>query len=330
MGNKKKIDYVYILGASHSGSTLLALLLNAHPDVTTMGESAPSNIGDIDTYRCSCGKIFNECLFWKRVAARMRADHPDFSLDNFGTKFELPSNPVIHHFLRFEHRGLLFESLRDTVLHLSPHWTQSQRNIMARCYDLASAVLAESGRHIFVDSSKLAHRLKFLARIPEFNIKAIHLVRDGRAVALTYMRPNEFADSKEPALRKGGRGMEGAATADAMPMKQAANEWRRCLRSAEHVLAGLEKSQWIRVYYDELCNDTEGTLDKIYNFIGTNSGSAVADLGSVERHILGNGMRLNTEINVSLDERWKSVLTEGELRIFDREASKVNRRYGYA
>ena len=330
MGNKKKIDYVYILGASHSGSTLLALLLNAHPDVTTMGESAPSNIGDIDTYRCSCGKIFNECLFWKSVTGRMREDHPDFSLDNFGTRFELPLNPVIHHFLRFEHRRVLFESLRDTVLHLSPHWRQSQRNIMARCYDLASAVLAESGGRIFIDSSKLAHRLKFLLLIPELNIKVIHLVRDGRAVALTYMRPDEFADSKEPALRKGGRGMEGAATADALPMKQAANEWCCCLRSAEYVLAGLEKSQWIQVHYEELCNDIEGTLGRLYNFLGANSGSTVADLHSVEHHILGNGMRLNTTFNVSLDERWKSVLTEGELHIFDREASKVNRRYGYA
>ncbi len=330
MSNKKKINYVYILGASHSGTTLLALLLNSHPDITTIGESAPSNIGDISTYRCSCGKIFNECLFWKRVTKRMRADHSDFSLDNFGTKFELPSNPFIHRFLGFEHRGILFESLRDAVLHLSPHWRQSQRNIMARCYDLASVVLAESGGCIFVDSSKLAHRLKFLARIPELDVKVIHLLRDGRAVALTYMRPNEFADSKEPALRRGGRGMEGAATADAMPMKQAANEWCRCLRSAEYVLAGLEKSQWIRVHYEELCNDNEGTLGKLYDFVGANSGNTVADLHSVERHILGNGMRLNTKVNVSLDDRWKSVLTEGELRIFDREAGRVNRRYGYA
>jgi len=259
----------------------------------------------------------------------MRKAHPDFGLNNFGTRFELPSNPVIHHFLGIEHRGVFLESFRGTVLRLSPHWRQTQRTILARCYDLASAVLAESGGRIFVDSSKLAHRLKFLLLTPQLNIKVIHLVRDGRAVALTYMRPDEFASSEEHAFRIAGQCLEETATTYVMPMKQAADEWYRCLRSAEYVLGYIEKSQWIQVHYEALCNNTEGTLERLYDFLGVNFGSSVADFRSVEHHVLGNGMRLDKTSKVYLDERWKSVLTEEELRIFDRKAGKTNRRYGY-
>ena len=330
MGVKRKIDYVYILGASHSGTTLLAMLLNAHPDITTIGESSPGRIGDSDTYLCSCGALIKDCSFWRRVVERMREDHPDFSLNKFGTRFEFPLNPVVNRFLGFEHRGFLCEFLRDTFLRFFPHWKEAQRHIMNRCCALASAVLAESGGRIFVDSSKVAHRLKFLLRIPELNVKVVHLVRDGKAVALTYMRQDEFADSEEPFLRRGGRGMEGKATAASLSMKRAANEWCRCLRSAEHVIAGLEKPQWIQVHYEELCGDTEGTLARVFKFLGLDPGKRAKDFRTVENHVVGNGMRLDTTSKITLDERWRSVLTDQDLRIFDREAGRMNRRYGYS
>jgi len=329
MDMRPNIDYVYLLGASHSGSTLLAMLLNAHPDITTIGETAPGKMGDINTYRCSCGELIKGCSFWKSVVGRMREKHPGFSLDDFGTKFECPSHPVVNRFLGFEHRGILFECLRDAALKLSPRWQQAQRTIMDRCHSLVSAVLYESGSRVFVDSSKLAHRLKFLLRIPEFNIKVIHLVRDGRAVALTYMKQDEFADSKEPDLRRGGRGMYEQATAASLPMKKAADEWHRCLRSARHVLAGLEKSQWIQVRYEDLCKDTENTLGRLFEFLGLDPSRCARDFRRVQHHVVGNGMRLDTASKISLDERWRSVLTEEELRIFDSVVGEMNRRYGY-
>jgi hypothetical protein len=305
------------------------MLLNAHPEVTTVGETSPGKMGDINTYRCSCGELIKECSFWKSVTRRMRNKHPGFSLDDFGTSFKFPSNRVVDRFLNFEHRGVFLECVRDTVLRLSSRWKEAQRNIMARCYDLVSAVLTESGGHVFVDSSKIAHRLKFLLRIREFNIKVIHLVRDGRAVALTYMRQDEFADAKEPALRRGGHGMEGEATAASLPMKKAASEWRRCLQSAENVLRGLDRSQWIEVHYEELCKDTENTLRRVFEFLDLDTEKHIRDFRSVEHHVVGNGMRLDTTSTISLDERWREELTEQDLRIFDREAGEINRHYGY-
>jgi hypothetical protein len=326
---RPSIDYVYILGASHSGSTLLAMLLNAHPDVTTIGETSPGRMGDIDTYRCSCGKLIEDCPFWTNVVSRMRTQHADFSLQDFGTGFEFPESRMINRVLHFEHRGKGLEMLRNAVLSLSPGWRKRRREIASRCYDLASAALAESGGRILVDSSKLAHRLKFLLHIPEFNIKVLHLIRDGRAVALTYMRQDEFADSTSPTLRRGGRGMAAKATAASLSMTVAAREWRRCLQSAEHVLANVNRSQWMQVHYEELSGDPEGTLRRLHGFLGTDPARAVTSFRDVEHHVIGNGMRLDSTSAISLDERWKSVLTDDELSAFSREAGEVNRRYGY-
>jgi hypothetical protein len=329
MDPRPSIDYAYILGASHSGSTLLAMLLNAHPEVTTIGETSPGRMGNVDTYRCSCGALIRKCPFWTNVTNRMRVKHPDFRLDNFGTSFEFPANRVVNRLLHCEHRGALLEFLRDAALGLFPQWQKARREIATRCYDLASVVLAESGGRLLVDSSKLAHRLKFLLRVPAFNLKVIHLVRDGRAVALTYMRQDEFADSREPALRRGGRGMAALATADSLPMAQAAREWRRCLQAAEHVLAGLGQSRWIQVRYEELCHDPEGTLHRIHAFLGTDPARMAVRFREVENHVIGNGMRLDDTSRIALDERWRSVLTEQERTVFEREAGEMNRRYGY-
>ena len=61
----------YILAASHSGSTLLAMLLASHPDVCTTGELKAQSLGDPDKYRCSCGALIRQCEFWNDIAARM-------------------------------------------------------------------------------------------------------------------------------------------------------------------------------------------------------------------------------------------------------------------
>lgn len=329
MDVKPIIDYVYILGASHSGSTLLAMLLNAHPEITTIGETAPGRMGDMDTYRCSCGRPIKECPFWTNVVGRMQKRHPDFGLDHFGTQFAYPANRVVNRLLHFEHRGVVLESLRDTALRLSRGWQKTRREIEARSYDLASAVLAESGGRILIDSSKLAHRLKFLLRIPEFNVKVIHLVRDGRAVALTYMKQDDFADSSEPALRRGGRGMSAQATAHSLPMARAAFEWLRCLKAAEHVLAGLDRSQWMQVHYEQLCTNPDTALSRLFAFLGVDPNRHLRDFRSVENHIVGNGMRLDTTSEIRLDERWRNVLSEEDRETFGRVAGRMNCRYGY-
>jgi hypothetical protein len=112
-------------------------------------------------------------------------------------------------------------------------------------------------------------------------------------------------------------------------MAQATHQWRRCNEEAENVLRRIDKSQWIQVRYEELCKDTEKTLMRLFEFLGLDPDKRARDFRTVEHHIVGNGMRLDTTSRISLDERWRSVLTEGDLRIFACVVGKMNQRYGY-
>jgi len=328
MTEPRKTPYTFLLAASHSGSTLLAMLLNAHPDVASVGELTSGAFRNLNGYRCSCRRPLVSCPFWLAITTRMRTAFPEFNLSDFGVRLELSSPRWVGRLLRIEHRGRLLESIRDAALGLSSTWRRHFRRTAALCETLAREVLAQSGARVIVDSSKLAHRLKFVLRMPNLDVKVIHLVRDGRAVALTYMDADTFADASDPALRRGGRGLEGPASQPRLPMTEAATEWLRSMQSAEHVLAGLRPEQWMRVRYEDLCTNPVETLAGIYKFLGVDPSRAAAVFRSVEHHIVGNGMRLDSTSEITLDDRWTRALGADDLADFDRVAGDVNRRYG--
>ena len=317
----------YILAASHSGSTLLALLLNAHPEVCTAGELKITSLGDLSCYRCSCGSLIRECGFWERVRAGMARRGFDFDLDRPGTHFASVKSTYAQRLLRPLHRGWMLESLRDTGLALSMSWRRSLPDVQARNAALAETVCEIYGAQIVVDSSKIGVRLKYLLRNPRLEVKVIRLIRDGRAVATTYTDPARFADAQDPGMRGGGVG--GDRRSERLAMASAAREWLRSNEEAEHVLTCLDRARWTEVRYEELCRHPIETVGRLYEFLGVDPTVAARDFRKVEHHVLGNGMRLDGGSEIVLDERWRRVKTSGELLVFDRVAGKVNRRLGY-
>ena len=251
----------------------------------------------------------------------------EFDLAYAGTDHRTVESRYARRLLGPMHRGRFMESLRGVALSLSPTWRRQLPVIQDRNTALISTVAEIKGAKVVTDSSKVAVRLKYLLRNPELDMKVIRLIRDGRAVALTYMNPAEFADAKDKKMRGGGSG--GQRENERLSMAQAAQEWRRSNEEAEHVLHGIDKSQWIEVRYEQLCEDTENTLSRVFEFLGLDSRKTVSDFRIVEHHVVGNGMRLDATSEVQLDERWRNKLTDQDLKIFESLAGKMNRRYGY-
>jgi hypothetical protein len=324
------INLGYILAASHSGSTLLAMLLGSHPDILTVGELkiTPSSLGNINQYRCSCKKAILECNFWQEVRKGMVLKGIEFDIADSRTDFGSNGSNYTQRLSKAMHRGILLEMIRDVGLWFSPTWHKHYQQTQKRNVALMETVLNISGGKVIIDSSKTAVRLKYLLKNRDINIKIIRLIRDGRSVALTYMNPAEFADAKDPAMRGGGSG--GQSKNEQFSMARAAFEWRRSNEEAEHILRHLNKSQqWIEIHYEDLCEDTENILGRLFEFIGVDPDKHHGEFRTVENHIIGNGMRLDKTSEIRLDERWRSVLTKEELVVFNREAGKMNRRYGY-
>lgn len=319
----------YILSSSHSGSTLLAMLLGAQPGLCTVGELKATNLGDPERYRCSCGRPIRRCPFWHRVHEAMEERGVQaFDITNAGTDIHGGATGLVRRLLQPLYRGWFLEAVRDTALALAPGWPAHLRETQRRNRALVDSLHAVTGADWVIDSSKQALRLKYLLRIPDMEVKVIRLIRDGRAVALTYTDEWNFADAADPDLRGGGTGMRPAPPRE--NLAQAANEWKRSNEAADCLTGGLPRSQWMEVRYEALCVDPAGTVGRVCDFLGRSAGAPRLDFKSAEHHVIGNGMRFDKSSEIGLDRRWRTHLAARDLHVFDRVAGRLNREYGYA
>lgn len=316
----------YISAASHSGSTLLAMLLNAHPDICTIGELKLSNIGDTQAYRCSCRRLISECEFWRNLVSRMSTGDKPFELTKADMHLGDLQSAYARRLLRPLHRGPGMELLREALLGLSPTWRRELPAWQDRNRRLLDAIGDVSGCGVVVDSSKIGVRLKYLLRTPGIDVRVLKLVRDGRAVALTYMDAFRYADARDREMRGGGTG---AQEHKDLPMSAAAREWRRSNEEARAVLSRVDSDRYLQVRYEDLCADVSGTLGRIVEFIGLGHSEEYRRFKEVEHHVVGNGMRLDGSSEVVLDDRWKQVLDRSNLEEFERVAGAMNRSFGY-
>ena len=187
--------------------------------------------------------------------------------------------------------------------------------------------MSQTKKKVIVDSSKIGLRLKFLMKNPQLDIKIIRLVRDGRAVSLTYMDPANFADAQSAESRGGGHGV--GRDSERLPLDQAAREWRRSNEEAEALLRGQDRLRWMAVRYEALCSEPEKTLKEIFAFIGVTPNHVNLNFRSVEHHVVGNGMRLDNSFQIRTDDRWRLHLTKSQIAAFDHLAGDMNNSLGY-
>jgi len=151
------IPYIYLLGLSHSGSTLMAFLANAHPEIVSVGEM--SRIGEILPDRwlrkgdqCSCGQPFYHCTFWNRALAGMAARGCGLSV----------TDP-------FDYPPLEREA--------------AERRLFA----LVESMVDITGARVFFDASKTLSYGPVIAQNPHFEVRYIDLYRDGRGVISSWL-----------------------------------------------------------------------------------------------------------------------------------------------
>ena len=300
------LRYVYILGAGHSGSTLLAMLLGMHPRICSIGEVKAPALGEASEYRCSCGQPIADCGFWQALDRAVQAD--GVRLDLFGGATDIRRAPTayLRRLMRPLQRSAPLERVRGVALAMSPAWHEHLDRVQTLSSALARAACRISGKDVFVDSSKTGAQLVHLLDHPELDIKVVRLVRDGRGVSLSYRK------------------------ADGLSIPTAAYEWRRSNEEAERIVARLPRDRWFDLRYETLCADLDATMQGLFAFVGVEPPSSVAQLPEAPLHLLGNNNARMNPKEVRLDEKWRRTLTPDDLNGFERVAGAVNRRLGYA
>ncbi|HCY86053.1 MAG TPA: hypothetical protein DHV36_13030 [Desulfobacteraceae bacterium] len=300
----EKIDYVYLTSAPHSGSTLIACLLAAHPMVSTVGEfSSPFSPSE----KCSCGSRYGDCNFW--ADWKQQAADAGIAFDPGKQALKLAPEPgsLTDSFYYYQFSKRAVARIRDTLFkRMFPLKTKTFSRRLRTSVDLAGILCGREKTRIFLDTSKNPFQIRFLRDCPNINLKVIFLVRDGRAVMNSLL-------SKETIYTP----------------QSAAETWRWCNKTGQGICdTYVPEKNLFHLKLEALCDNPGDTLAQLGDFLELDG---VPDLDfNSDYHIVGNYMRHTFDgIIRPHDEKWRQHLSRENLDIFNRIGGRMNREFGY-
>lgn len=173
---------LYITAWGRSGTTILDNILNSYPTVFSAGELVYLwRRGLSQNRRCGCGQRFPDCRLWQRIRQVAYGDRQPDPRDVTRLQDTVART-------RYARRLLTREAGPEV---------RGYRDLMARLYRAIGEV---TGSELVIDSSKSPAGAAVLARLDGVEPYLLHMVRDPRAVAHSWMRPTPQLDRSEPVL----------------------------------------------------------------------------------------------------------------------------------
>lgn len=306
MTKVEKIKMVYLTSVEHSGSTLVACLLGGHPQVMTVGEFGtpfPKN------GKCSCGSSYQDCAFWQKWAELAEQNNVPFELGNFDINIlPDPAGGFWEDLFYYQFYLKALDRIRDALYLFLPRRNKTAQAKIDKSVKLAKILCDDEGASVFLDTTKNPLQIRFLAQHQQVDLKVICLVRDGRGV-MNSLLTKETTYTPESAIDSwlwGIRNME---------------------RTQRHYVAS---SQVYCLKLEELCQHPELKFTELLRFVGVETDEGEFDYSRVNRHIVGNRMRLSFDGTIKRpDEAWRSELSKENLTLFEAKAGHINRKYGY-
>ena len=153
----RRIPVVYILGSGHCGSTLLNLLLNAHPSMVGLSELVSIQ----NHLYTGQDAVLTDQALWVKIKERFEDIAPGG---------------------RFVDIDLSTPALKQILGNRLPsRWVDDN-------YYLLRSVLDVMEKEAAVDASKGVRRLLALEKTGMYDFRVIHMVRNGRAVVHSYRK----------------------------------------------------------------------------------------------------------------------------------------------
>ena len=303
---------LYVAGSGRSGSTLLGSLLGSVPGMAHVGELRQVwQRGVLEDWRCGCGAAFSACPLWQPVLAD--AFPPDGRPDAAAA---LAAQAAL---LRVRHVPLVLASRLVPGL---------LRRRTARCAPFLVPLYRAAARHtgvtVVVDTSKTPSYAWMLGRLPGFDVRDVHLVRDPRGSAYSWGR-----------LR--ARGDAGSARdMDRFGPLKAAGLWTLWNGLTELLLAGgRHRGRYLRLRYEDLVTEPAAGLRRVCALAGLPD----PDLGFLDgthaqlatsHTVSGNPSRMDTgPVRLVPDVAWLARMRGRDRRLVTAVTRVRLSRYGY-
>ena len=278
---ERTIPVIYILSNGRSGSTLLDLLLGAHPEIWTLGEAQNLQWELRKGALCGCGLPLSQCKFWNRVLPNLALKTDHVSINHFRERDG--GGKVLRYFLLPDlWRGAVNKKRRELI---------SEYGLLnARYFKTVHQAAEEwSGTSIrwMVDASKDPYRLLWLQSSGLFDLRVIHLMKDPRAFVYSMTKPN-FQKAWRKVIRMSGRWLVENLL------------FFRLCRSA------FSTNQVFFLRYEDLASTPNDVMARLCTWLGVDFYQPIVrNFRKVENHaISGNKMRWQSS-KIRLDTAWR-------------------------
>lgn len=303
------VTVLYIVGAGRSGSTIVDNVIGQIPGYFSAGEVVYFwQRLLIEGRRCGCGQVGSDCEVWSQVIECL--DNPDEAVAASMVAHARSEMRIRHVPAMLTERGM-----RRTRRHLGPEYRE-------RLSVLYQAIAAVTDARVVVDSSKFPGYGRVVSDLPNVDARVLHLVRDPRAVAYSWMRKKAQPDTDALAHMMQRRS------------RVVAPRWVTANLAAETLWRG-ESGTYARIRYEDFVADPQTTLDGALLDLGLDPlPDNIIEDGTVHlgtnHTVSGNPSRFeNGNVQLRADDEWKTAMTDRDYRLVSALTWPLLVRYRY-
>ena len=304
------VRVLYLAGMPRTGSTVLGHALGGLPDVIFVGELNFFWRRFAARELCSCHRPLPDCPFWSAVAGRA-CGHVSPGRARALAELE-------RHILRTQ-----------APLGLVPaRWPVRRAagvaTMLAGRARLYRAIAEVGGASWIVDAGKEPVFGSFLARADDVSLATVHLVRDPRGVAFSWLK-RVRSDSEPSEMPR-------------RPAAMTAVDWLLQNLMVQLSLQRLSRA-YVRIRYEDLVARPAGTVQRISQAAGLASAGrrggpdGGGPAGRDEHHLVaGNpGVRqlASGSLTLTLDDEWRTQLPRAERWVVTGVCASMMATYGY-
>ena len=312
---------LYIGGFGRSGSTLVERILGQLPGFCSAGEIVFLwQRGLIDGQLCGCGTPVPECDFWTRVGKTA-----------FGGWDQIDASEMLALQKRVDRNRYIPSMVAPRLRPAAQADFERYTDVLSRLYRGIGEV---AGARVVIDASKHASTAFLLRKVPNLDLRVVHLVRDSRGVAYSWTK-----EIKKPEVTGGDDAF--------MPQYSPSSSGRQwvaynllfdALGAIDALHMGDTPAPSMILRYEALMAEPRAGLERIlahadepvtpesFAFLG----EGYVDLGC-DHTVAGNPMRFHQgRLDLRLDQAWTTKLPERDRKVVTAITWPLQLRYGYS
>ncbi len=307
--DNNRVKVLYVVGLGRSGSTILSNSLGQIPGFFSTGELNFIWKHDfVENRLCGCGQPLQECPVWTRVM-----DEAFGGMDGVDPRemMRLQASGT-----RTRHIPLMLTDRGYRVL------KERLEKLLINYGRLYKAIKTVTGAQVIVDSSKEPAHGYAMSLVPGVDFRVVHLIRDPRAAAYSWLKRKPQPDSEEREFMVRFSPTKSSALWDSWNASAEAL-WRRT------------PDRYLRLRYEDFVANPRGSFEGILDLLdepGTEpplASEREVRLG-VSHTVSGNPNRFDTgAVELRPDREWISEMSSRDRALVTALTLPLLRRYGY-